>query len=91
MVNTKNDNSDFPKLVLEYSICDVLELTETFLNENESLLVPGYKLYGNNQKRIHKNAVRRSGGVGVLIKREIVDSFSCEIINSDLKAFFGLF
>lgn len=49
MVNTKNDNSDFPKLVLEYSICDVLELTETFLNENESLQVPGYKLYGNNR------------------------------------------
>ncbi|CAC5399360.1 unnamed protein product [Mytilus coruscus] len=63
----------------------MVALTETFLREHESLEVPGYKFYRNNRKRIHKNAVRGSGGVGVLIKREIVDSYSCEIINSDFE------
>ena len=79
----ENENSNFRKFVLEYSNCDIFALTETFLRENERLNIPVYEFYGNNRKRLHRNAMRGSGGVGILLKRNILDLFTCEVLSSE--------
>lgn len=71
----ENDNSQFRKLVLQNSDCDVFAVCETSLRENEDPKVNGYKWYGNNRTSTHRNAVRGSGGVGVFVKSELLDEY----------------
>ena len=58
-----NDNARFRKRVLEYSQCDILALTETFLRGEERLNIQGYVFFGHNRTAFHKNATRGSAGV----------------------------
>jgi hypothetical protein len=51
------------------------------LRGNEEPKVNGYKWYGNNRTSTHMNAVRRSGGVGVFVKSELLDEY--DIITLD--------
>ncbi|VDI45625.1 Hypothetical predicted protein [Mytilus galloprovincialis] len=78
-----NDNSQFRKLVLEYSNCDVFAVTETFLRRDENLEINGFKFYGNNRKNLNRNAIRGSGGVGLLVKLDLLDNFDCDILSSE--------
>jgi len=71
----ENDNSQFRKLVLQNSDCDVFAVCETFLRGNEEPKVNGYIWYGNNRTSTHNNAVRGSGGVGVFVKSELLDEY----------------
>ncbi|VDI82923.1 Hypothetical predicted protein [Mytilus galloprovincialis] len=78
-----NDNSQFRKQVLECTNCDILALTETFLRKDEKLNIPGFTFFGNNRKTINRNANRGSGGVGVLVKNEIYNSYTFETLDSE--------
>ena len=71
----ENDNSQFRKLVLQNSDCDVFAICETFLRGNEEPKVNGYTWYGNNRTSTHRNAVRGSGGVWVFAKSELLDEY----------------
>ncbi|CAC5390279.1 unnamed protein product [Mytilus coruscus] len=71
-----NDNSQFRKLVLEYTNCDILALTETFLQKDEK-----FTFFGNNRKTTSRNANRGSGGVGVLVKNEIYNSYTFDTLD----------
>ncbi|VDI73300.1 Hypothetical predicted protein [Mytilus galloprovincialis] len=61
-----------------------LAITETFLRKNEKLNIPGFTFFGNNRKTINRNANRGSGGVGVLVKDEIYNSYTFETLDSEV-------
>ena len=52
--------------------------------------VPGYSWYGNNRNRIHKNAKAVSGGVGFLIKNEILTEFDIMVLQQSYEGIFWL-
>lgn len=45
------------------------------------LQLDGYKWYGNNRKNIHIRAKTGSGGVGFLIKNELLDYFDVSVLD----------
>ena len=47
--------------------------------------VQGYKFFGHNRKQLNKRAKRGSGGVGVLIRDEILNEFTVEVIDSEVE------
>lgn len=64
---------------------DIVCVSETFLVDQQELTVPGYKWFGNNRKHIAKRACRGSGGVGILVKLEILESFDVAVISDKLE------
>ena len=44
----------------------------------------GYKWFGNNRKHLHRKAVRGSGGVGVLIREEVLKRYQ-EILEAEVE------
>ena len=48
-------------------------------------LVEGYTWFGQNRRHLHKKAVRGSGGVGVLIREEVLKSYQVEILDTDVE------
>ena len=43
----------------------------------------GYKWFGNIRKHLHRKAVRGSGGVGVLIREEVLKHYQVEILETE--------
>ena len=83
------------KLVINY---DILALTETWLGENESLKIKGYKYIGKNRTKINKMG-RNPGGICFLINN-VTAKFVTEIktkheeslwirVKNDKKIFFN--
>ena len=50
---------------------DILAITETWLQGNESVKVDNYRWIGNNRKQCHSRAMRGSGGVGLLVNNKV--------------------
>ena len=44
-----------------------------------------YRWFGQNRKGLHRRAVRGSGGVGLLIREEILEGYMIEIVDSDVE------
>jgi exonuclease III len=58
--------------ILAYLDLDIILITETKLPMSENISIDGYKWYGNNRSFIKKTARSASGGVGILLKNDIV-------------------
>ena len=58
---------DIRSEVIEFYKPDIMALVETWLKGDEDVVVEGYNWFGHNRKHLHRNAVRGSGGVGVLV------------------------
>ena len=54
---------------------DMVCICETFLMNDSTIEVDGYKWFGNNRKLIAKRAVRGSGGIGMLIKDTLIHNY----------------
>ena len=77
--------NDMRAKVLDYYKPDVQALVETWLKGREEIVVDGYKWFGCNRHTLHKKAVRGSGGVGVLIREEVLKEYAVEVLVSDVK------
>jgi hypothetical protein len=64
-------NSDF----------DILSVVETYLWKRKVINVDGYKWFGNNRKDIHVNARKGSGGVGFLIKNDLLRYYRVKVLD----------
>ena len=64
---------------------DVIAVVETWLRGEEMIEVDGYRWVGWNRRGLHRKAVRGSGGVGLLIKEEVLESYTIEILESDVE------
>ena len=56
----------------------MIGIVETHL-VNHSICIDNYKWYGNNRKLIHTRAKTGSGGVGLLVKEELLTTFNINI------------
>ena len=60
---------------------DVICISETFLTKDKCVILDGYTWFGNNRKSISKRAFRGSGGVGILIRNDILQHYNISIIS----------
>ncbi|MES9882132.1 MAG: reverse transcriptase family protein [Sedimenticola sp.] len=68
--------------IIDFLNVDIVSLCETHLKHDEQLTVPGYKWIGHNRQNLSPNAVRGSGGVGFLIKLNILETFEVSILDT---------
>ena len=57
---------------------DIYSLNETHLRESEIIDVKSYTWVGFNRTRIHKDAPKASGGVGLLIKQTLLKEYTVD-------------
>ena len=69
---------------------DSVGIAEPHLIKDESLLVDGYKWFGQNRDTLHVNARKGSGGVGFLIKYDLLKHFNVCVLNSDFEGILWL-
>ena len=62
-----------------------MAVVETWLRGEEVIEVDGYRWFGRNRKGLHRKAVRGSGGVGLLIREEVLEGYTIEILESDIE------
>ena len=55
---------------------DLIGIVETHLKGDELLAVDGFKWFERNRKTVHFRARTGSGGVGFLVKNEILHDFN---------------
>ena len=75
ILNTKLD-------ILNVIKADIIGLCETYLQGNESLEIDGYQWFGQNRDGINARARRGSGGVGFLVKSDILNDFNFQIVDA---------
>lgn len=65
-------------------------MSETHLEKESTLNCPGYISYVNNRQEKHRNAPKASGGVAFLVKTELYDMYSFEIVDKAFDGIMGL-
>lgn len=89
-LNGFNCNKDSEKYYL-LSTCikhlnlDILCVAETHLTGNNVIDIEGFSWFGQNRENIHIRAKKGSGGVGIMVKKELLNDFNVEIANSDVE------
>ena len=76
--------NDIRAKVLDHYKPDILALVETWRKGRE-IVVNGYKWFGCNRHTLHKKGVRGSGGVGMLIREEVLKEYAVEVLDSDVE------
>lgn len=63
---------------------DIMCITETKLINDDKIDLSeyGYSFYGLNRKELHRHAPTGSGGVGILLKSDILTEFNVEVLDS---------
>ena len=79
------DKHDFRAKVIAAYNPDIACIVETWLREGEEVEFEGYHWVGHNRGQLNKNAVRGSGGVGLLIKHTMCQSWSEEVVNVEIE------
>ena len=62
------NNSILRREIIEQLNQDVMCFNETHLTDNNVIDIQGYTWYGHNRTVRHINAVKGSGGTGILVK-----------------------
>ena len=83
--NRMEDVLDMRAKVVDLYRPDIIAVVETWLRGEEVIEVDGYRWVGRNRRGLHRKAVRGSGGVGLLIKEEVLESYTIEILESDVE------
>ena len=65
-------------------------LSETHLKNNNNIDIHGFTWYGHNRVVKHVNAVRGSGGVGILIKDQLMNDFEITCIDKSVDGIISL-
>ena len=64
---------------------DVMALVETWLKGEEEIVVDGYRWFGRNRRSLHRKALRGSGGVGLLVREEVLERCIVEVLDTDVE------
>ncbi|XP_060597076.1 uncharacterized protein LOC132750994 isoform X1 [Ruditapes philippinarum] len=84
------NNNDLRCAIIKSIDADIFSICETHLTREKVINVDGYVWFGNNRKNIHVNAVRGSGGVGILVKARLFKVFEISIIESSFEGIIAL-
>ena len=80
-----NDEYDMRLAVIGFYSPDVVCVVESWLKREDEAVVEGYKWFWNDRKHLHKNAVRESGGVGILVENEVLKPCMVGILNTSVE------
>ena len=69
---------------------DIICLSETHLTGEQQLHVDDYTWIGCNRPLVHVNAPKSSGGVGILFKNELFNSFSINAVDKTYNGILGV-
>ena len=83
-------NSILREQIIKTSNFDIFCVTETHLLNNNSLHVEGYKWYGHNRQGTHILAPKGSGGVGIFVKEDLLEEYSCNIVDKGFDGIIGI-
>ena len=76
--------------VIEYKNSDFYLLSETHLPKDGSITCPGYTSFVNNRQEQHVDAPSPSGGVAILIKNSVLDSYEITVIDKSYDGILGI-
>ena len=76
---------DFRAKVISGYNPDIACIVETWLREGEEVEFEDYNWVAHNRGQLNKNAVRGSGGVGLLVKHTMYRSWSVEVVNIEIE------
>lgn len=85
-----SDNYNLRAACAISSDCDIIGLAETHLLNDDVLSLDNYRFYGLNRTHIHVNARKGSGGVGFLIKENILQEFDVSVLESSYEGILWL-
>ena len=71
-------------------MCDIVCVEETHLLKGKDIHMEGFKWYGHNRQVLHRNAPKRSGGVGVFIKNKVLEDYKVKVIDTCVDGIIGL-
>ena len=74
-VNPENPSLIFRKEIIEKHGSSIYAILETHLINDEKLVIDGYEWYGHNRRDISTKAWSGSGGVGFLVKKELLQKY----------------
>lgn len=60
---------------------DILGIVETHLRNNDIINVDGYIWFGKNRHTLHPKAKKGSGGVGFLVKKDLMFNFNISVLD----------
>lgn len=80
--NQNSDNYYLRSLCVNELGLDILGIAETHLVNDNMIELEGYRWFGNNRKVIHVRARTGSGGVGFLVKNELLNCFEVSILDN---------
>ena len=81
--NPDSDNYNLRLSCILNKQIDILAVAETHLCKDDVLNINGYSWFGLNRKLIHINARKGSGGVGFLIKNDLLEIYDINILNKE--------
>ena len=67
--------------VIEFYKPDVVAVVESWLTGEDEVVMEGCRWIGHSRRRLHKNAVIGSGGVGVLDKEYLLKHCTVEVLD----------
>ncbi|CAC5366262.1 unnamed protein product [Mytilus coruscus] len=60
------------------------------LAKDDVINVPGFSWFGYNRVEIQKNAPKPSGGIGILVKKSILENYNASVIDRSFDGILGL-
>ena len=81
------NNSQLRSETIELMNFDIICITETHLPGDSNITMSNYTWFGHNRTLTHSRARRASGGVGWLIKNDLLNDYSFNVID---KSFEGI-
>ena len=69
---------------------DVVAISESHLQGNETIDMEGYVWFGHNRQGTHIRAPKGSGGVGILVREELLQNFHVELVDKSYEGIIGI-
>ncbi len=90
MAGWTEQNHELRKQIILRENCDIYSVCETHLSDSSKFIpsIGGYKFYRYDRSFVHRNAPKTWGGVGFLIKTELLQTFKYSVVD---KSFDGIF
>ena len=80
-------NGELREQLVKLSECDIMCISETHLLKMQALNIENYKWFGYNRQLLHKNAPKGSGGIGVFVNQDILQTFDVNVIDKSNEEF----
>ena len=84
-----NDNSVFRETCTRALDLDVICVAETHLFHDQTLDLQHYYFYGHNRNQLHVNARSGSGGVCLLVRKNLLENFNVFILENHTIVYYG--